>query len=94
MRHIPIGLALLFTITGFAQEYRSEITGRITDPSGAAIAGASVEVQDMETNVVVRSSSNQTGAYLVPFLQPGLYSLRVEHAGFKKLERKIGRAHV
>jgi hypothetical protein len=77
----------LLTTIGFAQEYRGEITGRITDPSGAAIAPASVEVQGIETNVVVRSSSNETGAYLVPFLQPGLYSLRVEHAGFKKLER-------
>jgi hypothetical protein len=58
MKHISAGLALLLTTIGFAQEYRGEITGRITDPSGAAIAGAAVEVRDMETNLVVRSSSN------------------------------------
>jgi len=87
MQHIRIGLALLFATIGFAQEYRGEITGRITDPSGAAIAGAVIAVQDMDTNLVVRSVSNQTGAYLVPFLEPGLYSVRVEHTGFKKLER-------
>ncbi len=70
-----------------AQEYRGTILGRITDPSGAAVVGASVEVQNVATNAVVKAASNEAGNYQVPFLLPGNYTVRVELAGFKKIER-------
>jgi hypothetical protein len=72
----------------FAQEYRGTILGRINDPSGAAVAGASIEVKNEATNAVTNSSSNEAGNYQVPFLLPGNYSVTVELQGFKKVERK------
>jgi len=73
---------------GLAQEYRGTILGRISDQSGAAIAGASVEAKSVDTGVVTRSTSNEAGNYQIPFLLPGEYVVNVEHAGFKKLERQ------
>src|SRR5947199_5673104 len=87
MKRILTCVAILFTGTACAQEYRGTILGRITDPSGAAITGASVEVRSVQTNVVFRASSNEGGNYQVPFLMPGEYTVRAEHAGFRKIER-------
>jgi hypothetical protein len=88
MKRIGPVFALVFTVAAVAQEYRGTILGRITDPSDAAIVGASIEVQNVETNVIMRASSNEAGNYQVPFLLPGEYTLRVTHAGFKRVERK------
>src|SRR5438067_1572112 len=86
MKRTLAGLMLMLTV-GLAQEYRGTILGRITDPSGAAIAGASVEVRSVQTNAVFRASSNEAGNYQVPFLMPGEYTVRAEHTGFRKIER-------
>jgi hypothetical protein len=71
-----------------AQEFRGSIRGRITDPSGAAVPGASIEVLNVETNTTVTATSNEVGNYQVPFLLPGNYNLHVRHTGFKTMERQ------
>jgi hypothetical protein len=83
-----LGLALVLTMTASAQEYRGTVLGRVTDSSGAVVAGAAIAVQNVETGVAARTTSNDTGAYQVPFLIPGDYLVTVEHSGFKKVERK------
>ncbi len=75
-------------LLAWGQEFRGTILGRILDPSGAAVVGANVEVVNVDTNTVVRSRSNETGNYQVPFLVPGDYTVRVELAGFKRMERQ------
>ncbi|MGH9659535.1 MAG: carboxypeptidase regulatory-like domain-containing protein, partial [Bryobacteraceae bacterium] len=60
-----------------------QISGLVTDPSGAAISDASVVVIDIDRNVNFRSASNETGFYLVSPLPPGRYKMRVEKAGFR-----------
>jgi hypothetical protein len=71
-----------------AQEFRGSILGRITDPSGAPVAGAAVQVRNVATGAVTRTVSNETGNYQVPFLLPADYTVSVEHSGFKRIERK------
>src|SRR5262249_9500643 len=80
-------LLLLLPSLVFAQEFRGTILGRVTDPSGAVVAGASIQVVNVETNVTVRTSTNDQGNYQVPFLAPGHYTVSVEHPGFKRTER-------
>jgi hypothetical protein len=70
------------------QEFRGSIRGRILDPSGAAVPGATIEVINADTNVKTSAVSNEAGNYQVPFLLPGNYTVRVEHPGFKTLERQ------
>src|SRR5437763_9941431 len=83
-------LAGLFLLSTFAiaQEFRGTILGRVTDSSGAVVAGAAIQATNTETNVSVNTTSNQDGNYQVPFLNPGNYNLAVNHPGFKKTERQ------
>ncbi|MGD0499150.1 MAG: carboxypeptidase-like regulatory domain-containing protein, partial [Bryobacteraceae bacterium] len=80
-------LTLFLAMALFGQEYRGTITGRVLDPSGAAVPGAHVNVTNTETNTHVTADSNTDGLYTMPYLQPGMYTLRAEHAGFKVFER-------
>lgn len=66
-----------------AQTVAGQIAGLVTDPSGAAVSGASVVVTDIDRNVTLRSASNESGFYLVSPLPPGRYRLRAEKAGFR-----------
>src|SRR6516225_792145 len=77
--------ALLFAFTqaGMAQEVTGAITGRITDPSGAAIAGASVTAKDMDRGTLWKSETNESGIYNLPRLPIGRYEVRVESTGFQ-----------
>ena len=79
--------ALLLPVLAFAQEFRGTILGRVIDQTGAAVPIATVQVTNVETRTVLRSVSNESGNYQVPFLLPGIYTVAVESAGFKRIER-------
>jgi hypothetical protein len=66
----------------------SEITGTVTDPTGAAIAGATVDVVRTGTNLVRSVTTNEAGNYAVPFLVPGIYDVSAQTEGFKVSSRK------
>jgi hypothetical protein len=77
-----------------AQDARSMILGRVTDPTGAVIAGAIVEAANGDTGVRATAPTNASGDFLFPFLIPGPYSLKVEAPGFKKWARSKIQARV
>lgn len=66
----------------------AQMTGRITDPTGAVVPEATVSVIASETGVRRRVSSNQEGYYTVPLLQPGRYEVTVQKEGFKAINRQ------
>jgi hypothetical protein len=82
-------LALIF-ILGVsliqAQTPLGTVTGLATDPSGSAIANATIELTNKGTGVKLTTKSNGSGAYSLPNLAPGTYSLSAEAPGFKKIE--------
>ncbi len=80
-------IGLLATSVCWAQESRGNLAGRVTDTSGAAIAGAQVRVTNSQTGVTIPTQTNDQGLFTVPFLIPSFYSVTVEHPGFKKLVR-------
>src|SRR5262249_5349925 len=65
----------------YAQTF-GEITGRVTDPSGAVIPGASVTLTNTNTNAVRNVVTTEAGTYTFPSIPPGFYRLRTELAGF------------
>src|SRR5262249_38669210 len=77
---------LLFVIPASlqAQELRGKISGRVMDPNGAAVPGASVKVIDVERNKTTVFTTNDAGLFDAPYLLPGKYQVLVEVAGFKK----------
>lgn len=70
-----------------AQEYRSTVLGAVTDQSGAAVPKAAIVIRNDETGVASRAVTNGDGAYQVPYLLPGTYTLEVTHPGFKTHRR-------
>src|SRR5829696_1943520 len=88
--------ALILAMAGSAsaQEFRATIKGTVADTSQAALPGATVTVQNQETNEVATATTNNEGAYTIPFLRPGVYTLTVEMAGFQKYTRKDMRLEV
>src|SRR5436189_5443271 len=71
-----------------AQEFRAAIVGRVTDSSGAVIAGATVAATHVETGAAYRTGSTRDGSYLLLSLPPGAYRLEVSFAGFRKYVRE------
>ena len=63
------------------------VTGIVTDPAGAIIAGARVELKNAGTGATYASATGAQGQLTVAGLPPGQYSLSVTVPGFKKLVR-------
>lgn len=81
-KRLILAMALLaLPVIGLAQT--ATVQGRITDQSGAVIPGARVTAKNVSSGVEVSTSTNDQGAYNIPFLQPGTYTITVEKQGFK-----------
>ena len=61
------------------------LSGEVTDPSGAAIANASVIVKDQNGTIVAQTTTDSEGEYEVSSLQPGNYRAEFKSANFKTL---------
>jgi hypothetical protein len=66
------------------QEFRGTILGRVTDPDGAALPGATVTVTNEGTGVGWQSVTESDGVYAARFLVPGTYRVQAEMQGFSK----------
>jgi hypothetical protein len=81
---------LAFILTGialFAQGERGTFNGTVMDPSGAAVAGATVRVVNPATGVENTGSTTEAGVFRFPYLIPGTYRLSVSAPGFKQSVR-------
>src|SRR5713101_770091 len=67
-----------------AQVQNGIFTGTVTDPQGAAVAGADVSILNIGTNVTVTAKTGSEGLYRVPELPVGTYKFTVTASGFKK----------
>jgi hypothetical protein len=74
---------VLFASTGAFAQTQATLVGDITDPSGAAIPGASITVSSQGTGLERIVESNEAGQYRVFPLNPGNYTVTAESAGFK-----------
>ena len=78
--------AVFVMITGaiaFAQSNQGTITGTISDPGGAVVAGAQIEVRNADTGVIYRGGTSNTGNYVIP-VPVGTYEITVNVPGFKR----------
>lgn len=66
------------------QDYRGKVQGIVTDPSQATVAGAKVNLKNVNTGLESARQTEATGTYSFDFVAPGTYSLGVEAAGFQK----------
>ncbi len=88
--HFPKIVIALFTIIMFilggrallAQEITGGITGIVTDPSGAAVPGATVTATSVAQGTVWKAASNNSGVYNFPRLPAGQYTVKATAKGF------------
>ncbi len=81
-------LVSCFAVGGLAQTDTATITGVVTDPTDAAIPGASLSVVNAATGLKYEAESNAAGVYEIPALPIGDYRVTVKHEGFQTLERR------
>src|SRR5271165_5002610 len=77
-------LSLSFTLPAAAQTATAELSGTITDATGAIVPSAKVSIVNAQTGISRESTTGQNGGYLFTILQPGTYNLSVEAQGFRK----------
>ena len=62
---------------------QGRLTGSVSDDSGAVIPGVAITLTNQATGVSLTAESNANGAYVFPYVAPGVYTLRAEYEGFK-----------
>lgn len=58
------------------------VTGTVVDPSGAVIPGAAITIQNKATNATARATTDASGFFNVPLLDPGSYRVSIAAPGF------------
>ena len=84
-RGLLIIFAAVFAL--FAQGERGTFNGTVTDPSGAAVAGAKVQMVNPATGLEFNTVTNDAGIYRMPSLPSGTYRITVTSPGFKSALR-------
>src|SRR2546425_781249 len=86
---VVLGLwaAIMISSPAFAQSVTGNISGSVTDPNGAVVAGASVTLVNDQTKDKRDQVTNESGRFNFASVQPGVYSLKIEHQGFETLLR-------
>src|SRR6266568_7285917 len=79
--------SILLSSPVVAQTVTGTISGSVTDPNGAVVAGANVTLINDQTNDKRDQATNESGRFNFASLQPGGYTLRIEHQGFETLLR-------
>src|SRR5882757_5421440 len=87
-------LLLLTPQAAQAQNYAGSVRGTVTDPSGAAVAGATVTLRNVGNNETLTATTTATGAYSFAAVNVGTYELKVKAASFKEVVAKNVEVHV
>src|SRR6478672_5565080 len=78
-------LVTMMSLRCAAQATSAEISGSITDSSGAVVPGATVTATNVETGTSQNTKSEDNGDYVITNVRPGTYTVTAEAAGFSKL---------
>ena len=76
--------AVLVAVPAMAQRDMGTLLGGVTDPSGAAIPGATITISEEATGVTDEVESDVVGNFIRPLIKPGSYTISCESPGFKR----------
>src|SRR5712671_1886996 len=89
--HFKVALGCLFALLAFALPSHAQasaaISGRVTDPTGAVVSGATVTAANLETQAGRTSVTDEAGRYSLLSLPIGIYEIRVSKPGFQEAVR-------
>ena len=81
-------LVVAMTPLAVAQMNTGTVVGSVRDPQSSAVPGAAVSLVNASTQEVRSTVTNQLGEFVIAALGQGEYTLRVEKAGFRPVERR------
>jgi hypothetical protein len=67
----------------------ASVSGRVTDPSGAVVAGARVDARQTDTNAAATTETDREGRFRFPYLRVGPYEIVVRQPGFADATRRL-----
>src|SRR6202162_6096244 len=79
---ITLIYSLIAAVSGYAQVTGATLSGTVTDPSGAVIAGAQVTARNTATGIAKDATTDSAGFYTIPNLPAGPYEVKVTAKGF------------
>src|SRR5580658_11151179 len=84
MRSLSISCVLLLC-AGFAMaQSAGTLTGTVSDPAAAVVAGAPVEAKNTNTGLIYKTATSATGNFTIAELPAGTYEVCVATTGFKR----------
>ncbi len=84
-RFLLLPLLFVLTCVGAFAQANSDVTGIVTDQSGAVVAGANITLTDPATGVTKSTISSGTGLYDISGLNAANYNMKVTAKGFQTL---------
>jgi len=90
IKHLFVTLCCLLVFSLFSSAALGQmagtgtVSGTVTDPSGAAVIGATVTLTDTATNSARTAVTNDAGRYLFSNVQPGTYDVTINQSGFRQ----------
>jgi hypothetical protein len=88
------GLLLLSPVGAYGQNYAGSVRGTVTDPSGAAVPGATVTLRDVATNATSKATTTESGAFFFPVVNVGTYEVTINAPSFRAFVAKNVEVHV
>jgi Carboxypeptidase regulatory-like domain/TonB dependent receptor len=85
-RFLSLAAFLILPAALLSQGYFGTVSGELTDPSGAVVAGAKVQLKDQQKGFTFSTTSDSSGRYLFSSIPPGTYTVLAEATGFQKAE--------
>src|SRR5262252_3402926 len=79
-------IAVLLQTPTSAQVLYGSLTGNVSDPNNASVAGAKVEARNVNTGTVQEATTDSNGIYRFVTVLPGTYTITITAAGFAKQE--------
>ncbi|MBA4123521.1 MAG: carboxypeptidase regulatory-like domain-containing protein [Acidobacteria bacterium] len=74
---------LIITASAFAQGTTGQLSGTVTDPTGAVVSGATVKIISLDTNAERETTTGDDGDFAFQLLTPGRYRIETTATGFQ-----------
>src|SRR5258708_5990358 len=93
-RYFSLALATFFLLVScaavaFGQAETGQLKGKVTDPNGAVVPGATVTVKSVNTAAERTATADSDGQYTITNLQPGLYDVTFKGGSFAAVTQRV-----
>ena len=82
-------ISLFVSSAAYAQVTGATLSGTVTDPSGAAVAGAQISIKNTDSGIATQATSDSNGFYTAPNLVPAPYEVKASAKGFSTTASNI-----